>query len=139
MGKPIPEGFTEVTTSALFSTRNGPIYEKVVDEQTVIRALRVEEIHLNSLKLIHGGMLMTFADSALARAVKHKTGQPCVTIKMNSEFMAPARQGDWIEAYVDIVRNTKSVVFVRGDLKVGTRTIFKADAIFHYIHRRSKN
>ncbi|USG59692.1 PaaI family thioesterase [Sneathiella marina] len=130
----IPEGFEEVTGAAPFANRNGPYYEKKIDDETSIRAFRAAEKHLNGVKLVHGGMLMSFADSALARGVIRATGRRCVTIKMNSEFLSPAREGDWIEAFVEVTKSTKTVVFVRGELKVGRRTIFKADAIFHYVH-----
>lgn len=130
----IPEGFEEVTGAAPFANRNGPYYEKHIDEKVSVRAFRVAEKHLNGVKLVHGGMLMSFADSALARGVILATGRRCVTIKMNSEFLSPARAGDWIEAHVEVIKSTKTVVFVRGDLRVGRRTIFKADAIFHYVH-----
>jgi uncharacterized protein (TIGR00369 family) len=130
----VPEGFEEVTGAAPFANRNGPYYEKEISDKKSIRAFRVAEKHLNGMKFVHGGMLMSFADSALARGVLRETGRRCVTIKMNSEFLSPARAGDWIEAHVEVIKSTKTVVFVRGELKIGRRTIFKADAIFHYVH-----
>ncbi|MZR30559.1 PaaI family thioesterase [Sneathiella litorea] len=130
---PVPEGFEVVAGKGPFTELNGPFFEKIVSKDKVIRAFRVEERHLNSIKIIHGGMLMTFADSALAAAVRHVGGRPSVTIKMNSEFLAPAREGDWVESDVEVVRSTRTVAFVRGKLKVGNKVIFKADAIFHYV------
>ncbi|MDF2368376.1 PaaI family thioesterase [Sneathiella sp.] len=131
---PVPEGFEIVEGKGPFTDANGPFYEKIVSKDKVIRAFRVEERHLNSIKIIHGGMLMTFADSALATAVRHVSGRSSVTIKMNSEFLSPAREGDWVESDVEVIRSTRSVAFVRGDLKIGNKVIFKADAIFHYVH-----
>ncbi|MEH6402019.1 MAG: PaaI family thioesterase [Sneathiella sp.] len=129
----IPEGFVEVQTGAAFAMRNGPYFEKTIDENTMIRAFRADERHMNGLNFVHGGMLMSFADSSLARAINHQHNQRCVTVKMNSEFLLPVRGGDWIEAHTEVVRNTKSVVFVRGELKVGKKVVFKADAIFHHV------
>ena len=134
---PVPDGFKISDRRAPFTIANGPFYEKIVDENKLIRAFRVEERHLNGIKLVHGGMLMTFADSALASSVIHQTGRHCVTIKMNSEFLSPAREGDWVESDVVVVRSTRTIAFVRGDLKVGKKVIFKADAIFHYVHKGS--
>ncbi|WP_373089019.1 PaaI family thioesterase [Sneathiella sp.] len=131
--RPVPEGFVQVERSAHFTANNGPFFEKIVDEHTIIRAFRAEKKHLNSMRFVHGGMLMTFADNALARAAIYGTGRYSVTIKMNSEFLSPAREGDWIEAHTDVIRRTKSVIFVRGDLKVGQKTVFKADALFHFV------
>ncbi|TNE41205.1 MAG: PaaI family thioesterase [Alphaproteobacteria bacterium] len=134
--RPVPEGYTELKGSAPFTVSNGPFYEKVIDGQTVIRGFRVEARHLNSLKLMHGGMMMTFADSALARTVIHGTGRRCVTIKMSSEFLSPAREGDWVEAHAEVIRSTRTIAFVRGDFRVGSKTIFKADGLFQYVNAR---
>ena len=130
---PVPEGFNAVDGKGPFTDANGPFFEKIVSKDKVIRAFRVEERQLNSIKIIHGGMLMSFADSALATAVRHVSGRPSVTIKMNSEFLSPAREGDWVESDVEVIRSTRTIAFVRGDLKVGSKVIFKADAIFHYV------
>ncbi|MBL4907888.1 MAG: PaaI family thioesterase, partial [Sneathiella sp.] len=97
------------------------------------RAFRPDERHLNGVNYVHGGMLMSFADSALARAINHQHKIRCVTIKMNSEFLSPVRAGDWVEAHMEVVRKTRSIAFVRGELKVGQKTVFKADALFHAI------
>lgn len=132
--RPIPEGFAPADRNAPFTIANGPFFEKISDDNKLVRAFYVEPKHLNSIKFAHGGMLMTFADSALAAAVFHETGRRCVTIKMNSEFLRPAREGDWVESDVEVIRSTRTVVFVRGSLKVGQKAIFKADGIFHYVH-----
>ncbi len=129
----VPEGFEEVGGFAAFATRNGPYYEKIVDEKTLIRAFRPDERHLNGVQYVHGGMLMSFMDSALARTVNHGTGKRAVTLKMNSEFLSPVKEGDWVEAHSELIRDTRSIAFVRGILTVGKRTVFKADALFHYI------
>lgn len=129
----IPDGFVETTSGAAFAVRNGPYYEKIIDDDRMIRAFRPDDRHMNGLNFVHGGMLMSFADAALARAIHHKHNQRCVTVKMNSEFLLPVKAGDWVEAHMEVVRNTKSIVFVRGELKVGHKVVFKADAIFHHV------
>jgi len=132
-----PEGFVEVDGHAAFATRNGPYYEKIIDEETVVRAFRADGRHLNGVNFVHGGMLMSFADSALARAINYRYKKRCVTVKMNSEFLLPVKEGNWVEAHCEVVRDTRTLAFVRGELKVGARTVFKADAVFQYI--RSAN
>ncbi|MFB9354709.1 PaaI family thioesterase [Sneathiella chinensis] len=129
----IPDGFEEFESHAPYAAEHGPYYEKQIDEGTVVRAFRVEEKHLNSLGYVHGGMYMTFADSSLARAIFVKHNRRGVTLKMNSEFLAPAKKGDWVEAHTEVIRSTRSVAFVRGELKVGNRVVFRMDGLFHYI------
>ncbi|WP_169569263.1 PaaI family thioesterase [Sneathiella limimaris] len=129
----IPEGFEEVHGHAAFATRNGPYFEKIVDDRILIRAFVADQRHLNGLQFVHGGMLMTFADSSLARAMNHATGKRGVTLKMNSEFLRPVKKGDFVEAHCEVTRDTRSLAFVRGVLKVGQHVVFKTDAIFQYV------
>ena len=131
----IPEGFIEAVGRGEFATRNGPFFEKETDEG-IIRAFRPDHRHLNGLGYVHGGMLMSFTDSALARTVFYGSRKRGVTLKMNSEFLMPARPGDWVEAHCELVRETRSLAFVRGELRVKKRAIFKADAIFHFLREK---
>ncbi len=44
---------------------------------------------------------------------------PSVTLSLNGEFTAAAGAGEFIEARGDIVRNTGSMVFLRGQVFTG--------------------
>ena len=48
-----------------FEQRAGPFYERVDDEGNGISAFRAGPEHMNGGGFMHGGCLMTFADSAL--------------------------------------------------------------------------
>ena len=48
------------------------------------------------------------------------------SIRIVSDFVAPARIGDWLEGRGEVVKATKSVVFARGHLNVEGRTILTA-------------
>ncbi len=129
----IPEGFYEVHGHAAFATRNGPYFEKEISDTQLIRGFLADKRHLNGVNFVHGGMLMSFADSSLARVINHVTGKRGVTLKMNSEFLRPVREGDFVEAHCEVTRDTRTLGFVRGILKVGGHPVFKTDAIFQYI------
>ncbi len=131
----IPEGYVLGEGRGKFTIRNGPFFEKKVGDD-IVRAFRVDDRHLNGLNFVHGGMLMTFMDSALARTIFHASDKRGVTLKMNSEFLLPARKGDWVEAHCELVKETRSLAFARGELRVGHRAIFKADAIFNFLRPR---
>lgn len=131
----IPDGFTEIERYAPFSKANGPFYERVVDETRIERAFRAAHKHLNGANMIHGGMLMAFGDAAMARSVFHMTGKRCVTIKMNSEFLSPAREGDWVVAKSELVRETRTVAYVRGELTARGHVVFLMDGLFHFINK----
>lgn len=99
-------------------------------------ALLIDERHVNMRGVIHGGMLMTFADAALGQAVWDFTDRaPSVTLNMQSQFLKPARSGDILEVTPELVRKTRSFVFVRGDFKVAGETIFAVTSVWKLLGR----
>ncbi len=134
----IPDGFTPIQHSANFGRLTGPFYDGA-DADGFIRAFRVDDRHANSLGMVHGGMLMTFADIVLARGVRLVVAdRPFVTVRMTSDFVAPARLGDWVEGRARVTRQARGVVFVRGRLTVGSRLVLKADGLFRILNPRDR-
>src|ERR1051326_7112563 len=130
-----PPGYTDTKLVDPFEIHLGPVYE--AGEKGARRFLLcVDGRHVNMRGVIHGGMLMTFADLALGQAVWDFTDwAPSVTINMQSQFLKPARSGDRIEVLPELVRKTRSLVFVRGDFKVNGETIFSASSIWKLLGR----
>ena len=112
-----------------FEDHVGPLGYKVVDE-TITFAFLADARHRNTAGTVHGGMLMTFADFALClTATWDQPGEKCVTVSCNSEFVAPGRPGDLIEASGEVVRRTKSLTFVRGQVYADDRILLNYSAI----------
>ncbi|HEX4043777.1 MAG TPA: PaaI family thioesterase [Xanthobacteraceae bacterium] len=89
------------------------------------------EKHRNHIGRIHGGMLMTFADQAMGMTGRRATGEkPHATIELNMQFMGSVEVGDFVEAHCDVVRMTRSVLFIEGKLKVGARIVAAASGIW---------
>ncbi|WP_135469139.1 PaaI family thioesterase [Crenalkalicoccus roseus] len=90
-----------------------------------------EARHRNDGGVVHGGMLMSFADDVLGITVWEAAGRrPCTTVQLNTHFIAPARLGDFVEGRAEVLRVTRSVVFVRGVLTIGGRTAVAADGVW---------
>ena len=112
-----------------FEDHVGPLGYKVVDG-TITFAFLADARHRNTAGTVHGGMLMTFADFALClTATWDQPGEKCVTVSCNSEFVAPGRPGDLIEASGEVVRRTKSLTFVRGQVYAGARILLNYSVI----------
>ena len=112
-----------------FEDHVGPLGYKVVDG-TITFAFLADARHRNTAGTVHGGMLMTFADFALClTATWDQPGEKCVTVSCNSEFVAPGRPGDLIEASGEVVRRTKSLTFVRGQVYAADRNLLNYSAI----------
>ncbi len=92
--------------------------------------LLVERRHLNPAGFAHGGMLATFADHALGSLVLEASGVPAVTIQLDIQYLSAARPGDFIVARSEMVRQTRSLCFVRLVAFVGDRAVLAADGIW---------
>jgi acyl-coenzyme A thioesterase PaaI-like protein len=70
---------------------------------------------LNGGGTIHGGALMSFADFSLF-AIAHNAlrGAHAVTLTCNSEFLSAGGLDDIVYADGEVLRETRSLVFVRG-------------------------
>ena len=107
-----PAGFEPIHDVG-FIDHVGPVYRRADGAY----GFRAAQKHANLIQVVHGGMLMSFADRALGEiAMAAADGANCVTIQMEMQFIDVARLGDWIEARPEVVRRTGSMVFLRTDL-----------------------
>ena len=130
-----PPGFELAPPRSGFTGNNGPWYEKREGDK-LLRAFRVLPKHVNALGIAHGGMLMAFADSVLARAAHSETRRTIVTMRMICDFVGPARLGDWVEGSAEVTRATRHLAFVRGRIWTGNRTVLTVSGIFNAVRAR---
>lgn len=122
----IDEGFIEHV---------GPIWERR-DADGMRYGFAADPKHANLLGVVQGGMLMTFADRALGLcAWQAAEGTPCVTIQFEMQFLSSARIGEFIELRPEVVRRTASLVFLRGVLMAGSRSVAAASGIWKRVPR----
>ncbi|MBF9032688.1 PaaI family thioesterase [Rhodobacterales bacterium HKCCE2091] len=114
-----------------FMERNGPIWYRRGEDRVEVGFLAVEETHGNNQGIMHGGMIMSFADFALGHAVWYAHDRaPVVTIQMDVKFVAAGIAGDWIHCTPEIVRRTRSITFIRGDILSGDRLVATASGVW---------
>jgi uncharacterized protein (TIGR00369 family) len=121
-----------------FGRAMGPWYEKREAGATTL-GFRVEERHTNRLGIVHGGMMMAFADVVLGDAGRLVTGKPSVTMRMAVDFVGPGRLGEWIEGSGEVSRFTRNLVFVRARLWRGRHTLMTASGVFNFIRQRGED
>ena len=132
----IPEGYRLFEFVDPFEDLVGPLCFKVGNDGELHFAFESRSQHANTSGQIHGGMLMTFADFALCLTAIHGLpGERCVTVSLNCEFTAPGEVGDFIESTAVVLRRTRSLTFVRGEIVVGDRTLLNYSAIVKRLSR----
>lgn len=108
----IPEGFKLFGKDDSFNDAIAPLYLSVDDKRPCI-GLLLEKHHCNYVGFCHGGVIMTLIDIALSSAVCCELGKytSTPTVSINFDFIAGAKQGDWIYADVQSVNLTRSMGF----------------------------
>lgn len=75
--------------------------------------------HDNKSGVVHGGVLMAFADHGLSfLAWEAAERGPCTTIQLNTHFLDGIVPGEFIELRGEVTRRTRGLVFVRGIIGV---------------------
>lgn len=107
-----------------FETLLGPFCFKIEDGR-VRSAFEPKRHHLNGGGALHGGALMSFADFSLF-SIAHKSlseGVKAVTLSCNCEFLSASNLDGWIEAEGEVLRETRSIIFVRGLITQRSRAV----------------
>lgn len=92
---------------------------------------QAEACHLNHGGIVHGGMLLAFADQSLGvTAARANGGRPQATVQLDTHFLAAVQQGEFVEAHCEIVRQTRSLIFMACKLKVGERPVATASGVW---------
>jgi uncharacterized protein (TIGR00369 family) len=99
--------------------------------------------HGNNNGVVHGGVLMAFADHGLSfLAWEAAERASCTTIQLNTHFLDAAHPGEFLELRGEVTRRTRGLVFVRGVVAArcfsegrhsGTRDVVAIDGIWRVL------
>ena len=128
----IPPGFEEYLHPGPFGELVGPYYHRELPDGGFVRAFRALEKHINQVGLVQGGMLCTFADQLITTSLI-RAGIEGVTVNLNISFINPVRLGDWVEGTSELTRDGKRVIWVRGELTSGDKTILTAQGLWQKV------
>jgi uncharacterized protein (TIGR00369 family) len=117
---PIPDGFRalRLPTSG-FMEANGPFHAQW-DGTRFVLGMRVEPRHCNAGGACHGGMVATLCDMLLTIGSNIQSGQSrfLPTVSMTCDFLAPAKEGAWLEGRLEVLRVTRNLLFASGLIEV---------------------
>src|ERR687886_19220 len=126
-----PKGFAPYEPQGPFLEHVGPVLVREAADGPVF-GLRVEERHANHRGTIQGGLLSTFADFALGRAIEADAddGKDRATVSLTVDFLKPANPGDWIESRARVDRVGGTLAFADCSLTVDGREVVRARAVW---------
>ena len=126
-----PEGFRPLFRTSPYIELVGPLYSRGEGAELTL-GLRAERKHCNMRGTVHGGVLATLADIALGYAMAFATTPPTalVTANLTLDYAGAAREGDWLEARVDIQKQGNRLAFGNCYITRGDERIVRASAVF---------
>jgi uncharacterized protein (TIGR00369 family) len=130
---PIPAGFAPLAMGGEFIAANGPFYLK--HEGALVQlGFRVEARHTNPLGICHGGMMASFCDMLLPMSAHRKSAELghrfLPTISLQIDYLAATPQGAWVQGEADVLRSTRSLVFVHGLVTADGTPVARVSGIF---------
>lgn len=112
----VPAGFELLANASIYSRHLGPSYaRKEADGATLVQPTLAHMC--NSGGVLHGGYMMSFADSAVTRAAAQVTGMAPSTVAFSAEFLSAGRPIAPLTTRAEVPRHGKSLAFVRGLLE----------------------
>ena len=115
----------------------GPFWTRQEGE-THLFAFTAAPKHHNRRGVVQGGMLMTFADRSMGMTCWYANGkQPQATVHLDVHFVDAVQIGEFVEAKCRVVRRTRSLIFMAGELVVGARVVATANGVWKTLGKRS--
>ena len=130
MSGEVPAGFEELPAGLGFTDVLRPVYRRGGDVPAI--GLFVQPQHTNLIQICHGGVLMTMADIAAAWGIHAGAGEfkPAPTLNLSFDFIAAAREGDWLEGQADRVTVKRRVGFASGVITSGEKLVLRFSGSF---------
>lgn len=127
----MPPGFEEVRGKGAFTSMIGPTYARPETDGPPTFGVAIEAKHLNRRGVVHGGMLMSFMDHLLGHTVHVTVGdRSAATVQLDNQFLGGVHEGDWLEGRGEVVRRTRSLVFVTGRLAVDGQPVLLSSGVW---------
>ena len=115
----------------------GPVWQRS-EGAGMTYGLRVEPKHMNRDGSLHGGMFLALFDHALGMAAyAHGGVERLVTMQLGTQFMGGAKVGDFLELTAEVVKQTGSYMFMRGECRGAAKLLATSEGIWKKFHRRA--
>jgi acyl-CoA thioesterase len=101
-------------------------------------SLDIQDFHINSTGVVHGGALFTLADTAMgaALAAALEPGEICATVEIKIGYFKPVFEGSVVCTAL-IVNKGKSIASLEASIHQGEVLVSKANGTFSIFRRKT--
>jgi uncharacterized protein (TIGR00369 family) len=113
-----------------YMLHNGGLEFKRISDTEFEYRTTLQEYHMNSAGVTHGGFIMSVLDSGMGTAAHSVIEGKAVTITLDIKFISGSKAGQEIIGYAKIKKKTKSLIFMQGELTSDGTTLATAEGIW---------
>ena len=125
------EKFEQISLRPGFMKHNGGVLFRSISDSEFEFKSTINENHLNAAGITHGGYLAALIDAgAGTSAHRAANNSPCVTISLDLKFIGSSKVGDEIIGKTEILKKTKSLIFLFCKLNCNDKIIASASGIW---------
>lgn len=112
----------------------GPLWTHRSDGEGWHYGLLAAPSHLNPGGVVHGGALVTLIDHVISTVAWEAMGRAtCLTMQLDTHFLAAVREGDFALARAEVVHKTPGILFLRGVVTVRQAPVLQAQSVMKVI------
>ncbi len=125
------EKFQQISVIGFMKHNGGLEFRKISNSDYQFKAT-VQDFHLNPGGITHGGFLMSLMDSGMGTAAHRVLGaqKRAATISLDVKFISASTTGDILLGSAKVLKKTRSLVFMQGEIRCGERLISTAEGIW---------
>ena len=123
--------FEQISIKPGFMKHNGGILFRNISKNEYEFKSIINKNHLNVAGITHGGYLAALIDAGAGTAAHRvSNNSPCVTISLELKYISASKEGDEIIGTINILKKTKTLVFLNCELKSGKNILASASGIW---------
>ena len=123
--------FEQISLKPGFMKHNGGLLFKTISENEYQFKTKINENHLNSAGITHGGFIAAVVDAGAGTAAhRAANNNPCVTISLELKFISAVKLHQELIGTTKIQKKTKSMVFLTCELRAENKIVATASGVW---------
>ena len=129
--------FEQISLKPGFMRHNGGLLFKTISENEYQFKTKINENHLNSAGITHGGFIAAIVDAGSGTAAHRAAdNNSCVTISLELKFISPVKLNQELIGITKIQKKTKSLIFLTCELYSDNKVVASASGIWKILNKK---